>query len=109
MIVLISAAVVSGFGDKNNDAIKSAIESGDFEAWREAVIDSLTEEKFNKLVSRYNGDWYESKGIYTFWHKNSSYDGLSDHKFGSYNHTFSKTYGDFNFSKSRHKFLRHGR
>jgi hypothetical protein len=35
-------------------AIQQAIKKNDFEAWKNAIISSLTQENFNKIVKRYN-------------------------------------------------------
>jgi hypothetical protein len=35
-------------------AIQQAIKNNDFEAWKNAIISSLTQENFNKIVKRYN-------------------------------------------------------
>ena len=41
------------FGNENREAIENAIEANDYNAWKEAMIETLTEEKFNKLVEMY--------------------------------------------------------
>ena len=56
-IALLGIGAVSAFGFANNDnheAIQSAIESGDYNAWKEAHIAELTEDNFNAEVERYN-------------------------------------------------------
>jgi uncharacterized Fe-S cluster-containing radical SAM superfamily enzyme len=35
-------------------AIQKAIKNNDFEAWKNAIISSLTQENFNKIVKKYN-------------------------------------------------------
>jgi hypothetical protein len=55
-IALLGAGFVSAFGWMNNDnqdAIESAIESGDFNIWKEAHLAQLTEENFNLAVERH--------------------------------------------------------
>ena len=42
-----------GLNSENRDAIKKAIEANDYNAWKEAVIATLTQENFDKLVERY--------------------------------------------------------
>jgi len=39
--------------EENRDAVKDAIVNNDFYAWQEAMINELTEEKFEKLVEMY--------------------------------------------------------
>jgi hypothetical protein len=53
------SGLVYAFGGEliNQDqrlAIKQAIESNNYTAWKEAIIGTLTEERFNKTVERYN-------------------------------------------------------
>jgi len=42
-----------GFNSENREAIKAAIEAKDFNAWREAISETLTEENFNKIMERH--------------------------------------------------------
>jgi hypothetical protein len=42
-----------GMDRAGNDAIRTAIEDNDFDAWREAVTATITEENFNEIVERY--------------------------------------------------------
>jgi uncharacterized short protein YbdD (DUF466 family) len=45
-----------GLGFMNEDSrskIKQAIENSDYNAWRNAMIETLTQENFNKLVEKY--------------------------------------------------------
>jgi hypothetical protein len=37
-------------GSENTEAIENAIEANDYDAWKEAMIETLTEERFNELV-----------------------------------------------------------
>ena len=39
-----------GLNSENREAIEDAIEANDYNAWKEAMIETLTEEEFNKLV-----------------------------------------------------------
>ena len=55
---LVSAGVVSAFGGfrqgLQDEDTQTAIANDDYEAWREAVIETLTEERFDELVERHN-------------------------------------------------------
>lgn len=56
--ILGSAGIAAAFGagfitTEQRSAIKQAIENNDYDAWRNAVIATLTPENFNKLVERY--------------------------------------------------------
>ena len=42
-----------GLNSENREAIENAIEANDYNAWKEAMIETLTEEQFNKLVEMY--------------------------------------------------------
>lgn len=55
--VLTSAGLVSAFGaglvsEESRLAIKQTIANNDFEAWKTAMTETLTQENFNKLVER---------------------------------------------------------
>jgi len=55
--LIVSIGIVSAFGvrflsEENGSAIKQAIESNDFNAWKNAIMATLTQENFNKLVER---------------------------------------------------------
>jgi len=53
-IGIASAFFGAGFGNEENRlAIKQAIENNDFNAWKNAIIETLTQENFDKLVERY--------------------------------------------------------
>jgi uncharacterized protein HemX len=50
---IVSAFFGAGFrSEEHRLAIKQAIEKNDFNAWKSAIIETLTEENFNKLVER---------------------------------------------------------
>ncbi|MEM2933295.1 MAG: hypothetical protein QXQ02_00495 [Halobacteria archaeon] len=56
--ILGSAGIAAALGaglitSEQRSAIKQAIENNDYEAWRNAVIATLTQENFQKLVERY--------------------------------------------------------
>ncbi|MEM2924793.1 MAG: hypothetical protein QXJ68_03800 [Methanocellales archaeon] len=54
--VLGTAGIAAAFGAFTIDqraAIKQAIENNSYEDWREAMIATLTQENFNKIVERY--------------------------------------------------------
>lgn len=56
---LVFASIVSAFGaglltEDQKSAIKQAIANNDFEAWKNAITATLTQENFNKIVQRYN-------------------------------------------------------
>jgi len=95
--IVLAAALVSvvvAFGDRDSrSSFHAAIEANDFEAWKTAVIASLTEEKFQKLVEKFNSksDW---QGDYEK-HKN----------FSSHYKRFNKnmTHEDFGIIKHRWK------
>ncbi len=60
MIIVASLGTVSALGGHffgidpgNKEDIVNAIEANDFEVWKEAVSDQLTEENFNMLVERH--------------------------------------------------------
>ena len=70
-VALIPVVVAFGGTGHKDSAIRSAIEANDFEAWKTVLISSITEEKFQKLVDRYNSgikshDGFK-KGNYTKW------------------------------------------
>jgi enolase len=55
--VLVSVGIASAFGagfanEEQSSAIKQAIEQNDFEAWKTAMEQTLTQENFNKLVEK---------------------------------------------------------
>jgi phosphoenolpyruvate-protein kinase (PTS system EI component) len=55
--VLVSVGIASAFGggfasEEQRLAIKKAIEENNFEAWKTAMTEALTQENFNKLVER---------------------------------------------------------
>ncbi|NCN86845.1 hypothetical protein GW932_03350 [archaeon] len=55
-VALLGVGLVSAFGwvnGENYDSIESAIEAGDFQAWKEAHLSQLTEENFNLAVDRH--------------------------------------------------------
>jgi len=52
-IGIASAFFGAGFGSEENRlAIKQAIENNDFDAWKNAIMGTLTQENFDKLVER---------------------------------------------------------
>ena len=56
--ILISAGLASAFGvgfasEEQRSAIQQAIEENNFEAWKTAMTETLTQENFDKLVERY--------------------------------------------------------
>lgn len=42
-----------GLNSENREAIQQAIEANDYNAWKEAMIATLTQENFDKLAERY--------------------------------------------------------
>ena len=53
-IEIASAFFGAGFVDEEHRlGIKQAIEENDFKAWKTAIIETLTQENFNKLVERH--------------------------------------------------------
>ena len=52
LVTLVSSvfAFPGGFG---NEDVQAALESGDYDAWKEAMAAGLTEERFNKSLERY--------------------------------------------------------
>ena len=56
LVLFLVALVGSAFafpGGFGNEDVKAAVEANDYEAWKEAVTNGLTEERFNKAVERY--------------------------------------------------------
>ncbi len=59
MIIVASLGTVSAFGgnffgmDPEREDIVNAVEANDYEAWKEAMSNRLTEEKFNERVARH--------------------------------------------------------
>jgi len=56
--LIVSAGLVSAFGarfvgEEHGLAIKQAIEENDFEAWKAAMMETLTQENFDKLAERH--------------------------------------------------------
>jgi hypothetical protein len=51
-----AAYALMGNGFLQSDAIQQAIEAGDYEAWKAAMMAELTEDQFNQLV-----EWYEQR------------------------------------------------
>lgn len=49
----IAFAFMGGLTSENKEAIMNAIEANDYNAWKEAMIATLTQENFDKLVERY--------------------------------------------------------
>lgn len=49
-----SAGLVSAYGFEKNEAVREAIETGDFDAWREAMKTDITEENFDRLQERFH-------------------------------------------------------
>ncbi|MFH1064787.1 MAG: hypothetical protein V1729_06910 [Candidatus Woesearchaeota archaeon] len=63
IIGIVGAGLVNafGYGQKSgrngmmeNDAVTAAIEAGDYDAWKAAMIEGLTEDVFNDMVERHN-------------------------------------------------------
>ena len=52
-----------GFSLENREAVMSAIENGDYEAWKAAIEDDLTEENFNRLVEMNQNRWMERQNM----------------------------------------------
>ncbi len=52
LVALVGSAFALPVGFGNEEA-KDAIEAGDYEAWKEAITNGLTEEKFNEIVEKY--------------------------------------------------------
>jgi len=57
------------FGNENKEAIRAAIESNDYDAWKEAMGKTLTEERFNRLV-----EMHEKREAVTQALKNGDYE-----------------------------------
>ena len=51
--VMASAGLVSAYGFENREAVREAIEAGDFAGWKEAMQAGLTEENFAQLHERF--------------------------------------------------------
>jgi len=59
--LFVTTDIVSAVGDmfgygpntESTDAIRQALETGDYETWKEAITATLTEENFNMLVERH--------------------------------------------------------
>jgi YesN/AraC family two-component response regulator len=43
----------SGFDSETREAIRNAIEANDYNAWKEAMMETLTEERFNRMAERH--------------------------------------------------------
>jgi len=58
VVLIVSGGIVYACGGLANQeqttAIKQVIESNNYTAWKEAITGTLTEERFNKTVERYN-------------------------------------------------------
>ena len=52
LVTLVSSVFAFPGGFRNED-VQAALESGDYEAWKEAMTAGLTEERFNKSLERY--------------------------------------------------------
>jgi hypothetical protein len=59
MVALLGIGMVSAFGfgngisDEDREALENAIESGDYEAWREIKMSQISEERFNEIQARH--------------------------------------------------------
>ena len=54
IVGFVSAHGMGGFeSDEDRDALREAIESGDYETWKELKMAQLTEENFDKLYKEY--------------------------------------------------------
>ncbi len=53
--LVMTTGLVAAWGgwQKDNDAVKDAIDSNDFKAWKTAMIEDLTEERFNQIIERH--------------------------------------------------------
>jgi hypothetical protein len=56
VLVIASGAFALGspMGSANKTAINQAIASNDYAAWKDAIVSTLTQENFNKIVQRYD-------------------------------------------------------
>ncbi|MBN2880875.1 hypothetical protein JXM83_02370 [Candidatus Woesearchaeota archaeon] len=53
--LVVAAGFVSAYGMRSgNDAIRTAVENGDFDSWKEAMESEITEENFNAILERHN-------------------------------------------------------
>ena len=46
----LASAFIGGFNDPEQELIMQAAKNGDYDAWYQAMTDTLTEERFDKLV-----------------------------------------------------------
>lgn len=59
MVALLGVGMVSAFGfgnrvsEEDRDALENAIESGDYEAWREIKLSQISEESFEEARAQY--------------------------------------------------------
>jgi hypothetical protein len=59
MVALLGFGKVSAFGfgnrisDEDRETLKNAIESGDYETWREIKMSQISEERFEEMKARY--------------------------------------------------------
>ena len=56
VLVVASGAFALGYpmGSANRTAIDQAIASNDYAAWKDAIVSTLTQDNFNKIVQQYN-------------------------------------------------------
>jgi len=52
-----------GFDLENREAVMSAIENGDYEAWKAAVEETLTEENFNRIMEMHQNREMERQNM----------------------------------------------
>ena len=108
--VLASVGIASAFGggfanEKQRSAIKKAIEENNFEAWKTAMTEILTQENFNKLVER-NKAMAERRNL-----QNAVKQAIADGDYNAYKQAFENLKGsmqvmsenDFNAMVERYK------
>jgi hypothetical protein len=53
LLGILTVSAFGGFGFGNKEEINNALENNDFDAWKTAMTQQLTEENFNKMVERH--------------------------------------------------------
>lgn len=54
MLSGLASAFMPLMEEEEREAIRQAIEDGDYEAWKNAIESTLTEENFNKIVEKHD-------------------------------------------------------
>lgn len=90
--VMASAGLASAFGggfvnEQQKTAIKQAIENNDFEAWRTAMTETLTQENFDKLVEM-NKAMAERRDL-----QNAMRQAIANGDYNAYNQAFENLRG----------------